>query len=153
MAWTGGLWLSTLNPNIKPTPLGGIAVKVINNTGAVSFKGGVVKASPNVNGAVILCPIGNPDPFGVMLDNGVPNGLPMWVVVSGKARVFYVNAATRGYFGRMTASGDTGEAAGKAISEAVPTEPFATNKHFQEIGHILETTVGAGLALTALHFN
>lgn len=153
MAWTGGLWLSTFNSDIKPTPLGGIAVKVINNTGAVSFKGGVVKASPNINGAVILCPIGGPDPFGVMLNDNIPDGLPIWVVISGKAKVFYVNAATRGYLCRMTASGDTGEAAGKAISETIPTPPFAFDKHFQEVGHILETTAGPGLALTNLHFN
>jgi hypothetical protein len=153
MAWTGGLWLSTLNSNIKPTPLGGIAIKVINNTGAPSFQGGIVKTSPNIDGAVILCPVGNPDPMGVMLDDNVPNGLPMWIVISGKAKVFFVNAATKGLFARMTASGDTGAAAGKAICEAVPFEPFSVDKHFQEVGHVLETTGGSGLALINIHFN
>lgn len=147
------LWQKTFNANTKITPFGGLAVKVINNTGAASFIGGLVKASPNVNNGVILVPIDNPDPIGVMLDDGVPNGLEMWIVVSGKAKVFFVNAATRGLFARMTESADIGAAAGKAISEAIPLPPFATNKHFQEIGHILETTGGAGLALVNLHFN
>lgn len=153
MSWIGGIWASAFNSNTKPTPEGGIAIKVINNTGGTSFKGGIVKTSSNIDNAVELVPIGNPDPFGIMLDDGVPDGLPIWVVISGKAFVFFVNAATRGLFARMTRGADVGAAAGKAISEALPVPPFATDKHFQEIGHILETTIGAGLALVNLHFN
>ena len=48
---------------------------------------------------------------------------------------------------------DTGEISGQALNEAVPTSPFATDKHFCEIGHVLETRTGAGLAKVNLHFN
>lgn len=153
MAWIGGVWLSTLNNNIKVTPYGGLAIKVINKTGAPSFTGGIIKADSVIDGAVVLCPIGNPDPFGVMLDSGIPDGLEMWVVIYGKAHAFFINVATRGLFARMCEGADIGAAAGKAISEAVPTPPFANDKHFQEIGHILETTIGPGIALVNLHFN
>jgi hypothetical protein len=46
-----------------------------------------------------------------------------------------------------------GDDDGNAVAEAVPSSPFATDKHFQEIGHVLETTGGAGLALCLLHSN
>jgi len=42
---------------------------------------------------------------------------------------------------------------GQAKSEAVPTSPFATDKHFSEIGHVLESRTGEGLAKVYLDFN
>ena len=42
---------------------------------------------------------------------------------------------------------------GQALSEALAAPPFATDKHFYEIGHVLESRVGAGLAKCILHFN
>ncbi|KKL90587.1 hypothetical protein LCGC14_1903210 [marine sediment metagenome] len=47
---------------------------------------------------------------------------------------------------------DTATTDDTAIS-LIPTSQFATDKHFMEIGHILENTGGAGLARTVLHFN
>jgi hypothetical protein len=42
---------------------------------------------------------------------------------------------------------------GYAHQEAAPSSPFSSDKHFQEIGHILEATAGAGLAMCVLHSN
>ena len=42
---------------------------------------------------------------------------------------------------------------GKAASEAAPSTPFATDKHFQEIGHAIEATGAEGLCLCILHWN
>jgi len=48
---------------------------------------------------------------------------------------------------------DTGEEAGKGVWDALPSSPFATDKHFQEVGHNLEITAAPGLCLCAIHFN
>jgi len=83
----------------------------------------------------------------------VADGVACWVVVLGLAYVLFQAATTRGHFARMTIAADADDAAGYAISETVPTSPFATDKHFGEVGHVLETIGGAGLALCMIHFN
>jgi len=42
---------------------------------------------------------------------------------------------------------------GNAIAGAFPTSPFATDKHFQELGHSMQSRTGAGLARVNLRFN
>jgi len=42
---------------------------------------------------------------------------------------------------------------GNAVAEAVPGSPAATDKHFQEAGHVLETVAADNLAKCVLHFN
>ena len=138
---------------VEITAEGGLAVWVINDTGAPSFKGAVLEASSAVANAMKLLSIDDADPLSICYDGGVANGDWMRVVFSGKAEVFYVGSTTLHYFGRNTVAADTGAEAGKAIAETVPTPPFSTDKHFMEIGHLLEARVGAGLALTMLHFN
>ena len=92
------------------------------------------------------------DPIGAFLESGVPDGEEAWIVVSGIAKVYYIGSTTHGQFCRVLVAADGGSA-GQAIAEAVPTPPFATDKHFQEIGHCIESRTGAGLAKTVLHFN
>ena len=75
------------------------------------------------------------------------------MVVSGIADVYFVGNTTRGYLARTFITGDAGYVTGQALSEAVPTAPFSTDKHFCEIGHILSSRTGAGLARVNLHFN
>lgn len=135
------------------TAEGGLAIWVINDTGGVSFKGAVLETSSSVDNAMSLLGIDDPDPVAVVYDEGVADGERMRVVFSGRAEVFYVGSTTRHQFGRNTVAADVGAEAGKAIAEAVPVPPFSTDKHFMEIGHLLESRVGAGLALTMLHFN
>jgi len=67
--------------------------------------------------------------------------------------VYFWNAATAGYLARTGLSADTGEVAGQALSEAFPSAPFTSDKHFCEIGHITQTTAAPGLARTILHQN
>ena len=152
--WFNYLFLLS-GPNSKgtPTPDGGYAVKLINKTGAASVKGYLVDASPTTDRAVRLVPVNDPDCIGAFLESGVPDGSEAWIVVSGLAYVYFFGSTTRGHYARIGVTADTGEAAGQAISEAIPTSPFATDKHFQEIGHVLESRTGAGLALCCLHFN
>ena len=140
-------------PLMKFTPEGGLAIRLTNDTGADTFKGAVVETSASVASAFDLVGIGDPDPIGIVYDDGIADGALCWVVISGIAEVFYVGSTSLHQFARVTVGGDVGAAAGKAIAEAVPTPPFATDKHFQEIGHLIEARTGAGLAKTVIHFN
>lgn len=138
---------------VEITPEGGLAYWIINKTGAPSFKGAVLETSATTANAVELIGIDDADPIAVVYDDGIADGELMRVVFSGKAQVFFVGSVGFHEFARVTVAADVGAEAGKAIAEVVPTPPFSTDKHFQEIGHVLEARVGAGLALVNLHFN
>lgn len=138
---------------IKFTHEGGLAVQYYNKTGAASIKGYCVTADTVAQDSVKFVPIGEPSCIGVFLDSGVPDGQFAWVVVAGRAYAYFWGSTVHGYLARTGLAADTGEVAGQALSEAVPTSPFDVDKHFCEIGHCLETRTGAGLALVNLHFN
>lgn len=137
---------------VRITPEGGLAVQYINQTGETSVKGTTVCIT--ANSTVGKTAINKPDCIGVIYNAGIPVGQKVWVVISGVGQVLFVNATTAGYLARtfVTADGGTG-VVGKALSEAVPTSPFASDKHFCEIGHIIETVGAPGLARVNLHFN
>lgn len=139
--------------NTKITPEGGLAVKRINKTGAASVKGYCVTTSDAVNNSVKLVPVDVPNCIGVFYESGVADGSDAWIVISGIADVYFWGSTTRGHLARTGLTVDTGEVSGQATSEAIPTSPFASDKHFCEIGHVLETRSGAGLAKCVLHFN
>lgn len=141
------------NGKVGLTPTGGVAVRLTNRTGAASVKGTVVCASSAYDNAVNLIVVDIPDPIGVIYEDGIADGQEVWVVKSGIAEVYFIGSTTRKHFARGFISTDSGYVSGQALSEAVPTSPFATDKHFYEIGHVLESRTGAGLAKTELHFN
>jgi hypothetical protein len=144
------IWRFGDNAGISPE--GGWMEKFSHNI-TTPAKGQVVRASTAANDTVSLSSIDGIDPFGVVYNGIADSDGRIWVVTGGKAEVLYVGPTTRRHFARTCVAADTGAAAGYAISEAVPTSPFATDKHFMEIGHLLQTRADAGLALTALHFN
>lgn len=137
---------------VKFTKEGGLAVRMKNRTGGVSIKGYIVEPAPIEDNAVKYTDNGDADPIGIVYESGVADQAEMWVVVSGIAEVYYGVAVTRATFSRVPIVSD-GLTTGQAMNEPLPSSPFATDKHFQEIGHPLETTSGAGLAKTILHFN
>lgn len=145
-----------LHQKVIITPLGGIAVSLTNKTGGVSAKGYMVRAGAAVDNSFVTAAVDIPDVIGVVYGdiNGdqVADGAECYVVTAGIAEVYFGGNTTRGNFIRNTVAAD-GYAAGQALAEALPTAPFATDKHFHEIGHVLETRVGAGLAKGVLHFN
>lgn len=132
---------------------GGLAVKLTNNTGAVTVKGNVVTNSAALANAVVLAVDGEPDALGVFYESGIADGDTAWVVVSGIADVYFIGSTTLGHLARTFIGGEAGYVTGQAKSEAIPAAPFASDKHFCEIGHVLEARVGAGLAKCVLHFN
>lgn len=140
--------------NVMLTPEGGLAVLMLNHTNEVSVKGTVVHPSSATAGAVLKSYIGVPDAIGVIYNSGVPNEGYVWVVMSGIADVLFVGDTVMGHLARTFVASETETyALGKALSEAVPTSPFASDKHFCEIGHVIESRTGAGLAKCVLHFN
>lgn len=82
-----------------------------------------------------------------------PDGAECWVVISGIAEVLFIGNTVTGYLARTFLSSEAGYITGYAVAEALPTPPFDTDKHFCEIGHVLTTRTGAGLAKVVLHFN
>lgn len=138
---------------VKTTAEGGLTIRFTNKTGAPSVKGTVVGPTSGTDLAVQKIIKDTPDPIGVIYESGVADGSPVWVVVSGIAEVLFWNNPTRKQLARGSIGTEAGYEAGKAISEAVPTSPFATDKHFYEIGHVLETKGAPGLAKVILHFN
>lgn len=140
--------------NIKFTTEGGLAVKLVNKTGAATVKGTVVSAATGTNGAFILTAVDAVDPLGVVYEAGVADASSAWVVVSGKAQVLFTTNVTRGQFARGPVAGDTGEQAGYAVAGTPPANPnIATEDHFREIGHCLESTTAGALTYVMLHFN
>lgn len=141
--------------NIKFTPEGGLAVKVTNKTGGVSVKGEVVTVYNDtaIDNAVEKIVVDVPTPTAIIYESGVADGSEMWVVTNGIADVYFIGSATRGHLARGFVTGDAGYVAGQALSEAFPASPFATDKHFYEIGHVIQSRTGAGLARVMLHFN
>lgn len=149
--WDTDTWKNS--PKTRITPEGGIAVKLTNKTGSASIKGYCVTASDDFDNAVQLVPIGDPDCMGIVYESGIADGDEMWVITNGIAEVYFWDSTTHGHLARTGLASDTGEVSGQAFSEPIPSPPFASDKHFCEIGHVLESRTGPGLAKVNLHFN
>jgi len=134
---------------------GGFMVKLTNKTGGASVKGEVVTVYNDtaIDNAVKKTLVNVPTAIGVFYESDVADGSEAWIVISGIAEVYFGDSATRGHLARTTITGDAFTTAGYAISESAPTSPFATDKHFCEIGHVLASRAGAGLTKVLLHFN
>lgn len=130
----------------------GLQIKLTNKTGGNTTKGYLIHPSAGTDRAFDYTALDEPDIMGIVYEGGIADGSECWVWVSGVVEVYFFGSTTRDHFARMGETGDGG-AAGQAISEAVPTAPFATNKHFQEVGHVVESIGASGLALTVIHFN
>jgi len=144
---------TVIAPKIMLTPEGGYAVLLTNRTGAASVKGTIISTSPDYDNAVRLCPVDSPAPVGIIYETGIADGSNVWVVVSGIAEVLFVNNVERNWLARMSRSDDTTSEAGKGWGEILPSPPFATDKHFMEFGHILETKTAGSLTKCLIHFN
>ena len=142
--------MSIGNGRLAPllTPDGGSAIPLINKTGAASVKGTVVDASITTDLAVAIEDIGDIDPIGVIYQSGIPDGDPVLVIISGVAEIL-IDDATAATSGDWAGTSDV--TAGRAQAN---TEPPATVKHDQEIGHFVESKSSGTdvLAKAILHF-
>ena len=138
------------NGRLSPilTKEGGIGFWFINKTGLPSVKGTILDASLLLDLAVGIEGVGAIDPIGVMYSNGIADGLPVLVIISGIAEVLLDDGtgSTRGNWG-----GTSDTTAGRGQSSI---NPPGTPQHDQEIGHCMET-VAPGVDVLAkfiLHF-
>lgn len=141
--------------NAFVTGLGGIAIKMVNKTGAASVKGTLVAASTSVDYGVRVASAGEVGPVGVIFESGIADGEQVYVVIAGVAEVLLENStlATHGNWVVTSSS-----AAGRV--NATATSPpggdlQAAVLHFNEVGHCLESvTAGTNkLAKCVIHFN
>jgi hypothetical protein len=139
------------NDAAKLTLDGGYAVRYINKTGGASVKGTLVSASTVTANGVI--PQANTyDAIGAIYEDGIPDGSPVWVVVSGRAQVLYKNATASTVGNILVANAVDGRASDIANpGGGLP----GTDTHFTECGHVLETKTGGTnvLVWANLHFN
>lgn len=137
-----------LQNNAGISELGGLAVRLANNSGAPIAQYDLVDINPSADG-VMAINADSFDPMGVAYET-IANGATGWIVVSGIAQVKFDGSTTRGHVAVVS---DT--AAGRAKSIAVPSGTPAQTNHWQELGHILDTVGdGAGsVAKVVLHFN
>lgn len=145
------------NGRLSPllTPIGGIAIPLINKTGAPSIKGTLIDTEASIDKAVTIEDADGVDAMGVIYQDGVPDGEPVLVVITGVAEVLIedATAATRGYWCRTSIT-----AAGRAdITNAAPPGGGLPEHdiHFKEVGHALESKSSGTdvLAKIILHFN
>ncbi len=133
----------SMNEKVGFTSIGGLAVKLTNETGDTSVAGDVVCASKGTvdavewTGADDLCAIG------VFLESGVIDGSEAWIVVSGIADV-HMDAVGCGLGDRIIA----GTAPRRGEASNLP----AVAEHFQEIGHAIEIAVANANARCVIHF-
>jgi len=139
--------------NMRFTPEGGLAVRLLNKTGIASEKGRCVCASTAADHAVELCATNDTDSIGVIYDSGKEDGETVWVVVAGLAQVLLKSntGSTHGYW-----VGISDEAGGYAY--ATEASPPAAPTHFREIGHCVHTHAAEGegthvLCMMLIHYN
>lgn len=127
----------------KLTPIGGFAISLTNNTGLASVEGQVVEADDTDENSYKTADASAIDAIGTVYNAGIADGSETFIVVAGIAEVL-IDAGGCVHHDRLIASATAGSA-------DVSNTP-AVGVHFQEIGHAIETVVGAGLAKAVLHF-
>ena len=149
LGWTDG-------NAIQLTPIGGIAVRLINKTAGNSVKGTLVRASSSTAGAFETIGTSEADPIGVVYESGIADASLCWVVVAGVAECLVqdsVAATVRGW-----CSVSATQAGRINIGAAPPTTPGSwadVQLHMLEVGHCIQA-VSAGtnvLAKVVIHFN
>lgn len=133
------------------SPEGGILTVLKNNTGAPSVRGTLVQASTTPDSFVVANTSGMTC-IGAVYDDGIPNGKPCRIVISGVADVLLEDgdSSTAGDWIRVSVV-----QAGRAFSETgVPSPPTSEN-HFREIGHCIKTVSSGTDVMTRIimHFN
>lgn len=142
------------NNKVGISELGGVAVKLINKTGAPSVKGTIVRADNTTDDAFDIAAADEIQPIGIVYEDGVADASECWVIIYGIADILLkdTTASTHGNWVY------TSDAAGRA--EATLAAPPGggipeLEIHMGEIGHALESIAGGAdvLARVCLHFN
>lgn len=141
--------------NIAITDEGGIAVALINKTGAASIKGTII-ASGSVSESFTTCPADLESPIGVVYESGIADGERCLVVMYGVVDVLLQNSTVGVYPGWVRISA-TAAGRADATNAGPPGGAIAElGRHMREIGHTLEAVSPGGtdqLCRIMLHFN
>ena len=146
---------SSVSDYMKFTDEGGLAIRLVNKTGAASVKGTLVGAGSTVTKSFETLTADVPKCIGAVYDDGIADGELCWVVTGGLCQVLLedTTAATAGYWVKVS-DNDNGRADAQNLSPPGGTIT-ALEDHLSEIGHCLET-VSAGtdkLCWILMHFN
>lgn len=120
-----------VNSKVKFTAEGGLAISLINKTGAASVKGTIVCADDTVDEAVDIAGISSEVAIGTIYEDAIADGSAVWVVVSGIAEVLLKDGEAGVCGARYCVSDTAGRA---AVITGTPDE----------------TEVGRGLKTVAL---
>ncbi len=130
-------------------------VQLINDTGLPSIYGELVNCSQAVDMAFDQTLANDNHCIGVVAQPDIADGELCWIIYEGIAQVLLedASASTHGYWGRTSIT-----QAGRAdFTNPLPPGNgiLEADRHFYEIGHILESvTAGTDkLAKAILHFN
>ena len=136
------------------TELGGIAVKLVNKTGAASVKGTIVEADTTTDDAFKVADADGNHPMGVVYDDGVADGSECWVIIYGIADVL-LKDATLSTHGNWVYPSDVAGRANATLLVPPGGGIPELDVHMAEVGHCIETKVADTdvLARVCLHFN
>lgn len=137
--------LVSANEKVGFTSIGGVAIKLTNRSLGNSVEGELVEASGVNENAVALAGTSDAFVIGVFYESGVAVGDEAWIVVSGIAEV----RANGDGFAQGDRLGASASDAGRADTMNSPGSP----RHFDEIGHAIETAGANALGKAVLHFN
>jgi len=143
---TGSFSAGVGNSYFKITPEGGFAVRLTNESGAVTVKGQIVSHKGTVARAFDLTAVDANHCLGVVYESGIEEAAECWVVVAGIAQVLMKNAATMGHICRIPLNTDDGEAAGYAMDASQ-----SSTASVYKIGDVLETADAEVLCKVLLH--
>ena len=150
----GNVGISDIDPTILLsvngkggiTAEGGHAIRLTNKTAQVSVKGELAAPSVTDANAYRTAAANADDVIGIVYESGIADGSEVWIVQGGIADVLMDAGGSTLNDRLISSSSVPGSADVWNTGGAVAT-------HFQEIGHSLESRVGAGLIKAVIHFN
>jgi hypothetical protein len=142
-------WRKVTPLDIRFTAEGGLAIKLINKTGAAAVRGTPVEAGDDVDSSFQKAGAEGTECIGTIYEDGAADGAETWVCVAGKVP-FLLKDGTACARGNWISTSDT-----EGVVDATASSPAAAPNHFKEIGHCIQT-VASGTGVTAfgvMHFN
>lgn len=125
--------------------MGGVAIKLINKTGAPSVRGELVSNDTTNDFSVVLTVSEDEIVIGSFLEDGVADGEWGWTVIYGIAP-FKADATGFSKGDWLKSSSTAGRVAGS-------THTASPTRHFQEVGHSLQDVAANAVGLGVMHFN
>ena len=119
----------------------GFLVKYVHRTGGASVKGSIVSVSTAADSEVILT-ANEYDAIGVVQQAGIAEGSEMWVWINGSVAEVLYKENTASTHGNILLA-DAVDGRGSDVANPGTGLP-ATDTHFKECGHVLESIAAGG---------